>query len=292
MKLKKGYTLAHEHMIIDLSAVKGSDDCNLNCFSETVKELKQLYDSGVRNIIDMTCLGMGRDLQYIKNLQQEVDINIILPTGFYKEPFLPVDVYSKSIEELADILIEEITEGIADSGLKANIIAEIGTSKNNWTTLEKKIFEAAVIAHKKTGVPISTHTSLGTLIEQQTDFFIANDIAAEKVVIGHTDLSGDILAIKQAINKGFYVGFDTIGKNNYFPDEKRVEFLKILQDEGLLNRVLLSMDITRKSNLKYQGGIGYNYLFEVFVPMLKEAGITDQSIELMLVENPMRLFSE
>lgn len=290
MKIITGYTLAHEHITIDLSSIKGDDDCFLNCYEETVKEFKELYKNGVRNIIDMTCMGMGRNIKYVENVQKETQINIILPTGFYKEPFLPNMVKEKTVEELADIFIKEITQGIENTNVKAGIISEIGTSKNIWTDLEKKVFEAAIIAQKQTGIPISTHTSLGTLIRDQVDFFIANKVNPNKVVIGHTDISGDIEAIKYAISKGFYVDFDTIGKNNYYPDEKRVKMLKVLQDENMLNKVMLSMDITRKSHLKNLGGLGYNYIFEVFIPMMKDAGITLENIELMLKSNPQRLF--
>ena len=54
------------------------------------------------------------------------------------------------------------------------------------------------------------------------------------------------------IDLGAYVQFDTIGKNSYYPDEKRIAMLHALRDRGLLNRVMLSMDITRRSHLKSQ----------------------------------------
>ena len=87
------------------------------------------------------------------------------------------------------------------------------------------------------------------------------------------------------------VGFDTVGKNAYFPDEMRVEFLKELDKDGLLGQVVLSLDLTRKSHLAYKGGIGYTYLFEVFLPMLRQAGIQEESIEKMLIKNPEKILT-
>lgn len=49
-----GITLMHEHITIDLSGVKKDEDCRLDCFEETVSELKRLYEFGVRNIVDVT----------------------------------------------------------------------------------------------------------------------------------------------------------------------------------------------------------------------------------------------
>ena len=68
--------------------------------------------------------------------------------------------------------------------------------------------------------------------------------------------------------------------------------LKEIEKRELIDRVFLSMDITRKSNMKYNGGIGYNYIFEVFIPKLREAGIKEVSIEKMLKTNPENMFSE
>lgn len=102
----------------------------------------------------------------------------------------------------------------------------------------------------------------------------------------------DLDQIINIINLGFTVGFDTIGKNNYFPDEKRAEFIKVLQDKDLISNVVLSMDITRKSNLEYLGGIGYSYLIESFLPLLKSKGVSEESIEKMLITNPQRFLEK
>ena len=52
----------------------------------------------------------------------------------------------------------------------------------------------------------------------------------------------------------------------------------------------MSMDITRKSHLKANGGIGYAYLLDSFIPELKAGGVTEEFINKMLVENPQRIF--
>lgn len=288
--LKDGLTLIHEHTTIDLSGVKNNPDCFLDCFDETVKEYQKLYELGVRNIIDVTAKGMGRNITYVNKVAELSGINIVQSTGFYKEPFLPDFVYEYSIEELAEYMINEIENGIEGSNTKAHLIGEIGTSKDVFEPMELKVFQAAMIAAKKSNCVISTHTSLGTLALEQAHLFLENGIDPSRVIIGHQDLSGNLDQIRELIRLGFNVAFDTIGKNNYFPDVKRAEYLKALQDENSLKSITLSLDITRKSNMKYQGGIGYEYLFTDFIPLLKEHGITDESIHLMLYENPQRIF--
>ena len=288
--LKKGITLIHEHITIDLSGVKQNDDCNLNCFEETVKEFKELYDYGVRNVIDVTADGMGRNVDYVNKVSQLTGINIVQATGYYKEPFLPEYVYSMSVEALAMKMVKEITKGIGDSATHAGVIGEIGTSKDIFAPLEKKVFEAACLAAKETGAIISTHTTLSTMALEQAEFFLSRNMDPCKIIIGHQDLLGDEDQIVKLIDMGFYVAFDTIGKNNYFLDEKRAKILVRLQEKNKLDKVCLSMDITRKSNMKYLGGIGYTYFFTDFIPLLKKTGLSEASIKMMLVTNPQRLF--
>lgn len=288
--LKEGITLIHEHTTIDLSRIKGIDDTNLNCKDETIEEFKELYDLGVRNIIDVTACGMGRNVDYVNEVAEKSKINIIQSTGFYKEPFLPDFVYEYTVEELKDFMVNEIQNGIDGTNTKAGVIGEIGTSKDSFEEMEKKVFEAAIKAHLETGTIISTHTSLGTMAREQAKLFIERGVNPKKVIIGHQDLSEDLEQIKYLINERFWVAFDTIGKNNYVLDTEKIKFLVDLQENNMIDSIVMSMDITRKSNMKYMGGIGYTYLFTDFVPMMKEAGITDESINKIFVENPKKIF--
>ena len=290
--LKDGYTLMHEHIFIDLSGVKKLDDCRLDCKNETIEEFKELYRNGVRNVTEVTNIGMGRDISYIKEVSEKSGINVLCATGFYKEPFYPEYVYNKSEVELAKIMVDEIKDGIDGSDVKAQIIGEIGSSKDIITETELKVFKAAIKAHLNTGIPITTHTSLGTLGHEQVKLFKSYGVNLNKVVIGHVDLSGNIKYILDMLYNGVYVEFDTIGKNNYLLDDIRVEMLKEIEKRELIDRVFLSLDITRKSNMKYNGGIGYNYIFDEFLPKLRNNGIKEESIEKMLKENPRRFFSE
>lgn len=288
--LKDGYTLMHEHIFIDLSGIKKLDDCRLDCKNETIEEFKKLYENGVRNITEVTNIGMGRDVNYIKEVSEKSGINIICATGFYKEPFYPEFVYEKNEKELSEIMKNDILKGIDGTDIKAGIIGEIGSSKDIITETELKVFKSAIIAHLEIGVPITTHTSLGTMGHEQVKLFKEYKVNTDKIVIGHVDLSGNVEYILEMLYNGVYVEFDTIGKNNYLPDDIRIEMLKEIEKRELIDRVFLSMDITRKSNMEYKGGIGYNYIFNVFIPKLKEAGIKENSIEKMLKINPQNFY--
>ncbi|CAM3154324.1 phosphotriesterase-related protein [Streptobacillus felis] len=289
--LKDGFTLMHEHMFIDLSKYKNNNlDCRLDAKEEMIEEMKKLYSKGVRNIVEVTNMGMGRDVKYVSDIQKESGINFIFATGFYKVPFLPDFVETMTIDELADLMVKDIEVGIDGTDIKAGIIGEIGTSLNEMKELEEKVFLSAIKAHKITKVPITTHTTLGTYGLKQIEMFKEHGVDLSRVVIGHVDLSGDIQYILSMLKEGVYVEFDTIGKNNYLADDLRVEMLKQIEKAGYIDKVFLSLDITRKSNMEYMGGIGYSYLFDVFLPKLREVGIKEESIEKMLISNPKKFF--
>lgn len=286
MVLKDGITYMHEHTTIDLSRLKNIDDTNLNCFQQTVEEFKKLYSKGVRNIVDVTNLDMKRNPLYVQKVAELSNINIIQATGFYQDKFLPDFVTQATVKDLADLMRKEILEGIAGTNIRAKIIGEIGTSKGLMTNRERKVFLASSIIQKELDIPITTHTTLGTYGHEQVEFFRKENVNLERVVIGHVDLTGDVNYILKMLEQGVYVEFDTVGKENYQPDSVRVKMLKEIEKRGFESKVFLSMDITRKSNLEYQGGIGYSYLLDCFVPMLYEAGVSERFVHKMLVENP------
>ena len=44
--------------------------------------------------------------------------------------------------------------------------------------------------------------------------------------------------------------------------------------------------------MQYKGGIGYSYLLTDFIPLMLKKGVTQDSIDKLLIENPHRLFGD
>lgn len=285
----KNITYIHEHVKIDLSNGKNNIDCKLDLFEETKNEFIKLKELGVKRIVDVTNVGMGRDANYIIKMEEATGIEICMSTGYYKEPFLPKEVQDLTVEELAKKMIEDIKIGIDGTKKCASIIGEIGTGFELMTELEKKVFHGAAIAQKETGVFITTHTSLGKLGHEQLDFLESLGVDLNKVILGHVALSNDLDYIRELLKRGAYIEFDTIGKNNYLPDEVRANFIKTLISEGWSDRILMSVDLTRRSHLKINGGIGYGYLIEKFIPMMIKIGVNLTDLEKILVKNPDKI---
>lgn len=285
-----GYTYAHEHLHIDLSSFKNNIDCRLDQYELICAEMTSLYNQGVRNIIEMTNRYMGRNPQFMLDIMRDTGMNVIACTGYYQHDFFPAHVATTPVQVLAQEMIDEITLGIDGTELKAGIIAEIGSSVDVITPIEARVFAAAAIAHRETGRPISTHTSFSTMGLEQLALLKSHGVDLSRVVVGHCDLKDNLDNILRMVEQGAFVQFDTIGKNNYYPDEKRVAMLVEIARRGLLGHVMLSMDITRRSHLKANGGPGFDYLLTTFVPLLREAGFTQADIDLMLRDNPSVFF--
>ena len=285
-----GYTWVHEHLHIDLSGFKNNLDCRLDQYDLICQEMKDLRALGVSNIIEMTNRYMGRNPQFMLDLMRDTGINVVACTGYYQDAFFPEHVAARSVEQLAQEMVDEIVIGIDGTELKAGIIAEIGSSEGVITPLEEKVLIAAARAHIETGRPISTHTSFSTMGVEQLVLLQAHGVDLSRVTVGHCDLKDNLDNILRMIELGAYVQFDTIGKNNYYPDEKRIAMLHAIRDRGLLSHVMLSMDITRRSHLKANGGNGYDYLLTTFIPQLRQSGFSQADVDMMLRDNPSKFF--
>lgn len=283
---------AHEHITIDLSGVKQDQDCRLDNFDQTVDEFKALAQRGVSSVIDQTARGMGRNINYVEKVAELSGIRIKHATGFYKAPFLPAECYERNERELSSLMVEELIIGMEGTSIKANHIGEVGTSLNVFKEEEQKVFAAACMAQLETGAAICTHTTLGTLALEQVDFFKQYRVPLDRVVLSHIDLSDNYDYKVRILDNGVNIAFDTIGKENYQPDSMRVEHLMNLCEAGYVDQIVLSLDITRKSHFKENGGLGYSYLIDNFLPRLEDAGCKQEWLNKMLTTNPARIYGE
>ena len=285
VKLKEGYTLMHEHLTIDLMP----GDLGGTGFDILCRELTELYTFGVRNIIELTNQGMGRNPDLLRTLASDTGINLIPSTGYYLEAYMPPDIRTRPIEELAEEAVRELTWGIDEEGYTAGVIGEIGWSAPEAGELECRVWEAMSIAAAKTGAVISTHPSIGPEQIPQAEFLIKRGIKPEKIVIGHAEFFPNEEALLALMELGVNIGIDMIGQNGQGRDEYRADMVVMLRDRGFLSQVTLSTDLCEQRDLRQYGGFGYAHLFQSFLPLLRDRGVTEDEIDQMLGGNPKRI---
>lgn len=287
-----GLTYTHEHLFLDAMDHYAGYEYVIDDEDLIAQEVQEFISRGGRTICDVTLEEIGRNPEALQRLSQRVDINVVMGCGWYREFGYPKIVEEFTSRELAQVLVKEIEVGVGDTGIRAGFIGEIGTGRHYIKPAEERVFRASALAQQKTGVAITTHTTRwGSLAMEQIAMLDEFGADLSRVIIGHL---GDRIGVKHLLpiaDKGVYVEVDNIGYLDYQPEYVRADNVAALVKEGFGDRVLLSEDICTLKHLKYLGGKGYGYLLEVFIPMLRERGLTEEQIHQLLVINPARVFS-
>jgi predicted metal-dependent phosphotriesterase family hydrolase len=302
--LELGVTASHEHLFAEATSDRSDPDTRLDDLDTIIAELLAYKEAGGDAVIEVTTIDMGRDVNRLAQASAASGVKVIAATGYYKGnyspegsevrqtwAFLPREYRAENVEALVELFVREVREGVANTDVQVGIIGEIGTSYKRILEDEEKVFRAAARANRETGVPVSTHTTLGTMGLEQVEILKQEGANLNQVVVCHLDLMPDTAYHVQLARQGVFLGFDTAGKTKYQSDAQRVECIKRVVQEGFEDQVLISCDVGRRSDMVSCGGRGYAYLLTRFVPLLQRAGIDDTVIHKFLVENPRRLLA-
>ena len=285
-----GFTYPHEHLICfpPPVAMKEDPDYQLPSIEKAIEELNSFYSVGGRTLVEGTALDYGRDVEAMQVIADSTPVNIIFCTGFNKGRFYDNWVIRADEDELAQLMIAELTNGVGPGELKPGYI-KCGSWYNVITPEEAKITRAAAKAHRKTDAPIWVHTEAGTMGLEQLDILEQEGADLSKVCIGHLDRNADLWYHRQIAKRGAYIGYDGPGKVKYYPDSVRIELIKGLLAAGFGDQLLISGDMGRQSYLTaYNGGPGFQYILKKFIPRMLDEGISETDIEKIWVENPAR----
>ncbi len=294
-----GFTLPHEHTQIALWQIPDRWDYWQLTRDEPVilEELAAYRAAGGSGLVDLTVAGVGRDPDWLAGLARASGLHLVMGCGWYRTAYYPAEalIDRRSVDDLADELVREATEGVGASGVRPGIIGEIGTDKPWLTALEERVHRAAARAARRTGLAITTHGVLSPVGLAQLRVFEEEGADPGRVIIGHADSYPHLDHHLAIVERGASVEFDFLGMT-FTPQERHgearlIELLCELLARGHVERVLLSQDVCHDSQLSRYDGNGYTYLARTFLPRLREAGVNDAEIETMTVANPRRLLT-
>lgn len=294
-----GLTLPHEHTACQLWLIPGRwDYWELTADEDFVApELERFREAGGTCLADLTLPGIGRDPARLRRLSERTGLLMVMGTGWYRGAYYPPEalIDRRSVDELADAMIREFHEGADGTGVRPGIIGEIGTDKPWVSAQEERVFRAAARAARATGMAVSTHAVLSDVGLAQLAILEEEGVDPSRVVIGHADSFPSLDHYLEIVGRGASVEFDFIGMR-FSPVEEHSEPLTVesilrLLERGHGDRILLSHDLCHTMQLKAFGGNGYTYLADVFLPRLREAGVPDEAIRQMTVENPRRILT-
>lgn len=322
-----GITLMHEHLYMKASAVLGAPLSEPDApatitiktaaevrwnpggfpdnglFTNTdlvVEELAPFRDAGGGAIVDLTPSAFGRDPRVLVDMARRSGLRVVMGGAFFTQPYLPSDFHEKSQEALADGLIEEIRNGVSETGIKPGIMGEIGTG-DPFTEAEEKALRAHAWAHLQTSVPLSLHLEpWGKEGHKVLDVLEGERVPLDRVVLGHMTTSCyDDEYQRALLDRGAYIQYDLfgfdhslLGPGRYPPSEwDQVGQLVNLATSGYADRLLISHDIGENIRLVAYGGWGYAHISHHIVPLLRARGLHESAIHQILVENPRRVLT-
>jgi len=276
-------------------------------------EVADFKVAGGAAMVEMSCLGLRLNLPGIQQISQKTGVHVVATTGLYVEDSWPEYAREMTVEQLADLMVKEIEEGIEDTGIKAGHIGELGVER--LSEREVRLLRAGARASFRTGLSVSVHQSIGRthghtivdiLTQEGTDpgriimchvdgYLVEREV---RVLVNNPDRWGlNLDYAKGLLDRGVNVSFDCFGHIYEWDglveptDWQRVAGLLALIDAGYTSQIVWGTDTCAKILVRRYGGEGYCRLTNYVVPTLKALGVSDYDIQRMTVDNPARLLA-
>lgn len=286
-----GATYTHEHLSTrPAERLRDGGDMVLDREDLAVEELERFAGAGGGAIVELTAPELGRNPAALRRLSEQSGVHIVATTGHICESYWAgvLDIDGRSEATLIREMVHDLTVGMDGTDIRAGII-KCGSSHDEITAAEARVIRAAARAQQETGAPITTHTTAGTVAEQQLQ--ILSDAGADlsHVCLGHLDRRLDWDVHVELARAGVYLGYDCFSKDWYEPDGKRVEFVLRFIEQGHGDQLLVASDLARRSYLTaWGGGPGFTHILWRIVPWLRREGATEPQLTDLLVTNPAR----
>jgi phosphotriesterase-related protein len=297
-----GICYAHEHIVIDRSFVTQQyPDFLLEDVDRIVAELHAFRSAGGRAMVDSMPCGGGRNVAKLATVSRQSGVHILCPTGVHMAQYYPHGHWTEraTVEQLSNIFIDEIELGIDANdtngpvlnrtGHKAGLI-KIASGLDAIGTREQRVFEAAAIAHCRTGAPILTHTEQGTAALMQIELLSRMGVDPSHVVISHLDRKPDVGYHREVLSSGVFLEYDSSFRWKTEDNPTR-NLLVDLASHGYLNQLMLGMDAARSRYwTSFGGSPGLSFLLGQFCQELRDRGWIDQHLNTVFVQNPARAY--
>lgn len=303
-----GQTLMHEHVFVLNDEIETNYPGRWNedeRMADALQKFRDLAARGVKTLVDLTVIGLGRYIPRVVKVAEQVDVQILVATGLYTYSDVPMFFRHRGPgrlvggpELLTEFFVQDIDEGIADTGVKAAII-KCATDENGVTEGVERVLRSAARAHLATGAPISTHTHARSErgLDQQA-IFRDEGVDLRRVVIGHSGDTTDLVYLRKLMDAGSYIGMDRFGLDSMLSFDQRVDTVVTLCAEGYADRMVLSHDAscyTHNFEVNVKEELlprwRYTHLHDDVLPALLARGVTEAQIDQMLVNNPQNILA-
>lgn len=317
-----GRTYAHEHVIIDGGRpVSIQPDFDLGDVDAMATEVGEAAALGLGTVIDAMPCDAGRNAGKLAELSRRTGVHVVAPTGLHHDRYYGPTHWSHRIgvEDLADLFAADITQGIDTHDYSGPVVhrtphragvIKVAGSAEGLSARDRRVFEAAAIAHRRTGAPILTHCEHGTGGVEQIRFLGDHGVPADRIALSHVDRVVDRGYHRELLSSGAYAEYDqsfrwsspvTVSVPIWFgmtdPDPRlgdngTIRLISWMVEDGLADRIVLGMDAARRRYLRVFGGRpGLTWLLEGFRELATGAGVDARILDTCLTVNANRLFA-
>ena len=304
-----GTTLIHEHVFVghpelDLN-LPHPEWCEDDAVEAAVSGFEQLWELGIRTVVDLTVLGLGRDVARVGRVAERTRVQLVASTGYYTPDVLPAYFHTHGPgrlvggpDPLLELFLRDIEEGIAGTDVRAAML-KVVTDQQGITPDVRRVMEAAATAHRRTGVPITTHTHAPSRNgRDQLRFFLERGVSPDRLVIGHCGDSQDLDYLRELMDAGATIGMDRFGMEHVLPDDARLSTVLTLLEGGYADRMVLSQDaafFSRVTPPSWRAVHAPHWTLDNIsrriLPRLLDGGVTHDQIHQLMVLNPARVLS-
>jgi len=289
-----GMILPHEHVFVDLRTWDQPGYAQAEA-SEVIElmapEIARAQAAGVTAIVECSTVGVGRRADILKAVSEATQFPLVVPTGIYREPWIPDWAHEASEEKLRDWMMEELLGEVKESTVQAGWI-KLGASDEGLTECEAKILRAAAAAGRATNAAIGSHTIRGRVVRDQLDLIEEAGYTPQHFIWIHAHVEPDFNLHLEMARRGAWIEYDAIGSEQ-LPDDFFIQLILRMLDAGLGGQVLLSHDRGWYDPAQPGGGTPrpYTYISECFLPKLRAAGVDEVTIHQLTHTNPFRAFA-
>jgi predicted metal-dependent phosphotriesterase family hydrolase len=289
-----GVTYLHEHLIIDSEIVEREfPHIHLPSAALAIAEVNLCKEVSVSAFVDCMPSGAGRNIRKLAEVSRETGTHVISVTGLHHARYYRPDddVEMMSAEELSILFIREINNGAEGSEYKTGLIKTV-TSGKEYSQREKRLFEAAAIAHKATGVPILTHCEHGTGALEQLELLQDLKVPLSSVILSHTDKETDLVYHREILNSGVFVEYDQSLRQADASSSPSAKLVLQMFEEGFGDQIMFGTDGARTSLWKAYGGTpGLFWLYSGWSKKLLAMGLDEVDLNQIFVTNPAKALS-
>lgn len=289
-----GMILPHEHIFVDLGPIAAESYRHadpVDVIRVMGPEIEKIKQQGITALVECTPVGVGRRADIDLAVSKATTFPVVLPTGVYREPWVPAWAHMASETELFEWMLGELTDQIEQCGIPAAWI-KVSAGDDGITACERKILRAAARAGAATNAIIGSHTIRGRVVQDQLDILEAAGYTAARFIWIHTQAEPDFALHLAMAKRGAWLEYDAIG-NPAFADEQMIDWIRRLIDAGYGEKLLLSHDRGWYDPSQPGGGVPqpYTYLWEIFLPKLRLAGVDEATINRLTHRNPFQAYA-